>query len=271
MSRSRSRSATSICASAAPAAARPGENGEARARAPSSSCSRPSASPSSRPRSSCCSPSPSTASASAPRPTSTASPTGAGRGSSTSRPRPRNGRVAATFPVAETDQVMLVTDQGQTIRIPVHDIRIAGRNTQGVKLFTTGRRAHRLGGPPGGRRRRGGRRGRRRGVTAAGSQLRARRARCRRDRPRMRLASGTRGEEPADEPDTHRDLSGHVRPDPHRPSRRDPAGDDAGRPADRRRRDQCRQGPAVHAGRAHAHGRDRHQRADGRQRAQRGT
>ena len=50
----------------------------------------------------------------------------------------RNGRVAATFPVAETDQVMLVTDQGQTIRIPVHDIRIAGRNTQGVKLFTTG-------------------------------------------------------------------------------------------------------------------------------------
>ena len=50
---------------------------------------------------------------------------------------PRNGRVAATFPVAETDQVMLVSDQGQTIRIPVHDIRIAGRNTQGVKLFTT--------------------------------------------------------------------------------------------------------------------------------------
>ena len=32
---------------------------------------------------------------------------------------------------------MLVTDKGQTIRIPVHDIRIAGRNTQGVKLFTT--------------------------------------------------------------------------------------------------------------------------------------
>ena len=49
----------------------------------------------------------------------------------------RNGRVAATFPVAGADQVMLVTDKGQTIRIPVHDIRIAGRNTQGVKLFTT--------------------------------------------------------------------------------------------------------------------------------------
>ena len=49
----------------------------------------------------------------------------------------RNGRVAATFPVGEADQVMLVTDKGQTIRIPVHDIRIASRNTQGVKLFTT--------------------------------------------------------------------------------------------------------------------------------------
>jgi DNA gyrase subunit A len=54
----------------------------------------------------------------------------------------RNGRVAATFPVAEADQVMLVTDKGQTIRIPVHDIRIAGRNTQGVKLFHTDRDEH---------------------------------------------------------------------------------------------------------------------------------
>ena len=37
---------------------------------------------------------------------------------------------------------MLVTDQGQTIRIPVHDIRIAGRNTQGVRLFHTGADEH---------------------------------------------------------------------------------------------------------------------------------
>jgi DNA gyrase subunit A len=49
----------------------------------------------------------------------------------------RNGRVAATFPVGDADQVMLITDKGQTIRIPVHDIRIAGRRTQGVKLFHT--------------------------------------------------------------------------------------------------------------------------------------
>ena len=49
----------------------------------------------------------------------------------------RNGRVAATFPVGETDKVMLVTTSGQTIRIPVHDVPVASRNTQGVKLFTT--------------------------------------------------------------------------------------------------------------------------------------
>ncbi len=32
---------------------------------------------------------------------------------------------------------MLVTDQGQTIRVPVDGIRVAGRNTQGVTLFRT--------------------------------------------------------------------------------------------------------------------------------------
>ncbi|HEX6143978.1 MAG TPA: DNA gyrase C-terminal beta-propeller domain-containing protein, partial [Geminicoccaceae bacterium] len=47
----------------------------------------------------------------------------------------RNGPVVAAFPVADDDQTMLVTDRGQVIRIPVDDIRIAGRNTQGVTLF----------------------------------------------------------------------------------------------------------------------------------------
>jgi DNA gyrase subunit A len=47
----------------------------------------------------------------------------------------RNGDVAAAFPVADGDQIMLVTDGGQLIRCPVHDIRIAGRKTQGVVLF----------------------------------------------------------------------------------------------------------------------------------------
>ena len=47
----------------------------------------------------------------------------------------RNGMVVATFPVAASDQIMLVTDGGQLIRSPVNDIRIAGRRTQGVTLF----------------------------------------------------------------------------------------------------------------------------------------
>jgi DNA gyrase subunit A len=47
----------------------------------------------------------------------------------------RNGPVVAAFPVADDDQVMLVTNKGKVIRIPVDGIRIAGRNTQGVTLF----------------------------------------------------------------------------------------------------------------------------------------
>ena len=49
----------------------------------------------------------------------------------------RNGRVIAAFPVAEDDQAMLVTNAGQLIRTKVDDIRVAGRNTQGVTLFRT--------------------------------------------------------------------------------------------------------------------------------------
>jgi len=47
----------------------------------------------------------------------------------------RNGPVVATFPVTDDHQVMLVTDGGQMIRMPIHDVRIAGRKTQGVTLF----------------------------------------------------------------------------------------------------------------------------------------
>ena len=47
----------------------------------------------------------------------------------------RNGLVVASFPVEPTEQLMLVTDQGKLIRMPVADIRIAGRATQGVTLF----------------------------------------------------------------------------------------------------------------------------------------
>jgi len=49
----------------------------------------------------------------------------------------RNGPVVASFPVEDSDQIMLVTNGGKIIRSPVADIRIAGRSTQGVTLFDT--------------------------------------------------------------------------------------------------------------------------------------
>ena len=48
----------------------------------------------------------------------------------------RNGSVIGSFPVEDTDHVMMVTDAGRIIRSPVNDIRIASRNTQGVTLFS---------------------------------------------------------------------------------------------------------------------------------------
>jgi len=50
----------------------------------------------------------------------------------------RTGAVVAAFPIDENGQVMLISNTGQLIRIPVHDVRIAGRRTQGVTLFRTG-------------------------------------------------------------------------------------------------------------------------------------
>ena len=48
----------------------------------------------------------------------------------------RNGNeIIASFPIKENDQLMLVTNNGQLIRCPVNDVRIAGRQTQGVTLF----------------------------------------------------------------------------------------------------------------------------------------
>ena len=49
----------------------------------------------------------------------------------------RNGKLVASFPVEDSDQIMLVTDKGQLIRCPVDGIRIAGRSTQGVIVFNT--------------------------------------------------------------------------------------------------------------------------------------
>ncbi len=49
----------------------------------------------------------------------------------------RNGQLVASFPVENSDQIMLVTDGGQLIRVPVDGIRIVGRNSQGVTIFST--------------------------------------------------------------------------------------------------------------------------------------
>jgi len=54
----------------------------------------------------------------------------------------RNGKLVASFPVEDSDQIMLVTDNGQLIRCPVEDIRIAGRSTQGVIVFDTAEDEH---------------------------------------------------------------------------------------------------------------------------------
>ena len=54
----------------------------------------------------------------------------------------RNGALVASFPVEESDEIMLVTDGGQLIRAPVAGIRIVGRATQGVIVFDTADEEH---------------------------------------------------------------------------------------------------------------------------------
>ncbi|MEP4705110.1 MAG: DNA gyrase subunit A [Hyphomicrobiales bacterium] len=53
----------------------------------------------------------------------------------------RNGALVASFPVQDSDQIMLVTDAGKLIRVPVQakneQIRVMGRSTQGVTVFST--------------------------------------------------------------------------------------------------------------------------------------
>ena len=49
----------------------------------------------------------------------------------------RNGQLVGSFPIEDSDQIMLVTDAGKLIRCPIDDVRIAGRNTQGVRIFKT--------------------------------------------------------------------------------------------------------------------------------------
>ena len=56
---------------------------------------------------------------------------------------PRNGTaVAATFPVRQGDDVMLVTDAGRLIRVPADQVRITGRQVMGVTLFRVDANEH---------------------------------------------------------------------------------------------------------------------------------
>ena len=48
---------------------------------------------------------------------------------------PKNGKVIDCFVINENDQIIMVSDKGQIIRVNVNQIRIAGRTTQGVSIF----------------------------------------------------------------------------------------------------------------------------------------
>ena len=54
----------------------------------------------------------------------------------------KGGKLVASFPVENTDEILLVTDAGQLIRCPTAEIRIAGRNTSGVTIFRTAEDEH---------------------------------------------------------------------------------------------------------------------------------
>ncbi|MCP5335748.1 MAG: DNA gyrase subunit A [Oceanospirillaceae bacterium] len=47
----------------------------------------------------------------------------------------RNGRLVGAVQVADTDDVMMISDQGTLVRTPVKDVSVLGRNTQGVTLI----------------------------------------------------------------------------------------------------------------------------------------
>ncbi len=47
----------------------------------------------------------------------------------------RNGMVVGALQVVDEDQVMLITNSGKVIRMPMDTVRIIGRNTQGVRLI----------------------------------------------------------------------------------------------------------------------------------------
>ncbi len=61
-----------------------------------------------------------------------------GKGILTIKTSQRNGPVVYSYQVSDTDEVMIITEQGKIIRLRVADISVIGRNTQGVKLINLG-------------------------------------------------------------------------------------------------------------------------------------
>ena len=47
---------------------------------------------------------------------------------------PRNGNVSSSLVVGDSDEIILSTDKGSIMRCAVKEIRVAGRNTQGVRI-----------------------------------------------------------------------------------------------------------------------------------------
>src|SRR5262249_229292 len=58
-----------------------------------------------------------------------------GKGIITMRTTEKTGRVIGVRMVTDEDQLMLVTSGGKVIRLRAHEIRVIGRNTQGVRLI----------------------------------------------------------------------------------------------------------------------------------------
>ena len=57
----------------------------------------------------------------------------------------RNGKVVRAVQVIETDEAMLITDQGTLVRFKVSELSIIGRNTQGVRLINVASGEHVVG------------------------------------------------------------------------------------------------------------------------------
>ncbi len=60
-----------------------------------------------------------------------------GKGIITIKTTDRNGPVVNVMQVADDNDLMVITDQGKILRVPVSGFSVIGRNTQGVRLITT--------------------------------------------------------------------------------------------------------------------------------------